>query len=505
MSVSTPGPRAAIEKLPSELLTSIVSYLCSHCDHVPLDEGVEGENRRDKDAKNDLAALCKTSRRLADHAQPFLYHRPVVNVKRFHAFLRTLKNCPHLATEVKDMKNVTCFHRIVEYDWDPKFYQDISRFIDFKLPSEEGDEDPSLLWIELLIPLLPNLDTLFLEVNNNNVVLPPWRLDKWTSRFAKMRSFPGFSTLRHLKLNNLNRRDGVDDRRHSISLGAFEMQNLLSAFPNLEALTLYNIKSLEDGHGSIAKLEPIFNNLRTLEFLDSTFQDFLFLNGDLERLLALCPGLEAFRCNNKGIYNADMYPISPRQFTQALKRNSATLKHLDLDTSTTFPSVARVHYIEWFVDSDLQSFEVLETLRLDEKSVCRHWVNGIRAPYKLRRPSTLKGPSAYSKLPSLDKYMTEQCDCLTSIVGKSLRWLQIQLADCSVLGNDLAKLALHVKIGKYPSLRRVSVFRTHKQSRRRDDPISQEFAAISEDFKSGGVDFEVLPYGTFKLSAMYGL
>lgn len=309
-----------------------------------------------------------------------------------------------------------------------------------------GDLGHKHFLTELAIALLPNLEAcvtgIEYDISDEELVPVNRFLGSRFKRLGSSKQQPG-------GLPNIRALGFAKDDDWGFSLLTPGIAVLLSATPNLERLvcdgahgfgTLY-----PEWIGNVEIMAPGLQNLKVLSITDSALanseDDFEFRQ--LRRFIQLCAKLETFRFNSVGAFlgEIDGGHLPPARFIEALESVKEKLKVLDLDlTESTPPSSLE----EWALtsQSSLASFQRLESLRLDERSFCLHYVDAF---YNLHKGGLATEPT-----------------CLTNILPKTVRFLTVILVGEGYAWLDIARVAF-VAEKDFPWLEAVTVERRDHQ------------------------------------------
>ncbi|KAL3707019.1 hypothetical protein TMatcc_008032 [Talaromyces marneffei ATCC 18224] len=407
-----------MNNLPIELLEQICTTLCPHCTHI---------DRNDRTSCcRALASLSCTNQLLRAIAQPILFHRLKLSRRSSCAFLRMLYERPHLASKVKQLSPLW---QQLFFDGSDEDHQILERAarellldIDGNTGFDElyGDNPPKHFLTELMIALLPNLESFVAEIEYS---IPDEDLATFyrflDSRFKRLEPQNGGIS----GLPNIRALGFTKEGSWGFSLATPGIAVLLNAAPNLERLVFDGTHGVGGVYREwVENMDLMASGLRNLRVLSITNsvlgnneEDFEF--GQLRRIVQLCIRLEVFRFNSIGLFpnELDDGHLPPGRFVEALDSVKETLTGLDIDIGESCPPEPAD---DWMLTSQsMTSFERLESLRLDELSFCLHWVDVVtdRSP----RSSTT---CLTDILPETVRFLTEFPRLESVIVEQNETW-----------------------------------------------------------------------------------
>jgi hypothetical protein len=412
-----------LENLPVEIQQEIFHLLCPHC---------TGEALRPwtSDGQKALRILSSLTKNFRDIAQPLLYHR-ISTGTSYMGLVRTLNERPDLAAKVKQYQQPS-YMRLGRFVSNSQFefLKPIARSLHLDDPEDPEfetarDDHPSLpeFCYELLIALLPNIETLRLHIEDEDNYEPTSY--SFLQRRFRTTGSPGLPTLRHVEFETQS------DWGFSFTNGAVGV--VIEQAPNLEHLVFrrtrgYSIVQSQNREVppevSFAKLQK----LRRLEFHNSAFED-----GRSREILSLLvnnstAGLEYFRFSSQWAYLGENVEMRWMRyyFWNLLLPQAKTLKVLDLDL-TDHPGDADGS--DSSAGDALKFFTQIQKLKIDESFVCRHSSN----PH--------------------DKNWA----CITQALSRTVSNLVVRTFGISDIWYDLFELGAQAVQGKFPNLKAVSV------------------------------------------------
>lgn len=426
--------------LPGEIQLQICTQLCIHCcgrTNKPdrWDDG--GQNQRT------LLALSQTSRSFHRVAQPIAFHifQQVPSNRHANAFVkfvRTLLERPDLAQQVKELRQ----HHYEPGGWSNE--QDFNMLKatadrlgmgsvddpDFESADEE-DVSAGKFCMELLIALLPNLETLHLLFEDEG------NYEQTTYTYLKRRldKLGSGGTLKHLRRVIL---DTEENWGFFFSIPAVGVLHQVA--PNLSELVIRHNKGLESMDVARRDLRPMFSgatqSLRTLRLEHCALSNDSLSTSFLDLLIRHAPKLEHFSYRSQLAYFGEGLSehLTPENIIKHLGPVSGTLKTIDIDLTDHLDDDVTNHpnddLGQLITRSTIAQFEKLEDLRLDEPALCRH-------QYEPQEQETLENT------------------CLTDIIPPTLRALAMRLYSNGIW-HDLKELI--ACSDEFPNLRKIIIY-----------------------------------------------
>lgn len=455
---------------PVEIQLRICHYLCDHCCGEPFADLPGAGERRQA-----LAALSRTNRTLRAIAQPLLYHRITqVHISKFLKLLRTLVEHPDLAAGVKQYLQL-----YLRYVGDWFFEEDEFQFAldlrhkllmidsyfneegqqDLEDEATDGDDGQATFCNQLLLALMPNLESLALVVQDDDDGMHfegttgysyLWR------RFDTLASSgPGFPNLHHLQFKT------EDDRGFYMSNPGVRL--ILLEAPNLTQLVFHGTRGVGP-HSSASEILisrglPKYESLRSLEFQTSSIDDDDGAVNMIRHFITSSRALENFRFQSWRLNFAEYHDMTNMRYTllAMLEARKETLKRLDIDMTDhskwTYEEDELLVPPEGIVEgkSRLGRLTGLVSVKIDQEVVCKHQ-------------------------PPPDSFASSTC--LTDNIPGSVEDILIRVFDGSRTWEDLAELGAHIVQGRFPKLRRVIV---HAINRRYQTPTVKENKEFSQN------------------------
>ncbi|RSL55302.1 hypothetical protein CEP51_014569 [Fusarium floridanum] len=462
----TSHPRG-LDGLPCEIQLQICTELCVHCSGGPskkFDRWADGD-----DNQRTLLALSRTSRTFHRLAQPIAFHRfqqiPTNwSTNAFVKFARTLIERPDLAGQVKEL----CQHCYECGGWSNQ--QDFSMLKaaadrlgmasvddpDFQ-SAEEEDLSPGKFCMELLLALLPNLETLHLMFEDQG----NYEQTTYTYLQRRLNKLGSDGTLKRLRRVVF---DTEENWGFFFSIPAVGVLHQVA--PNLDELVIRHNKGFESMDLAESNLRAMFSgptqSLRTLRLDHCALSNDSLSTSFLDLLIRHAPKLENFSYRSQTPYFGEGLGthLTPREMIKCLRPLSDTLKSIDIDLTDHMEE----DQDRLVTGRSLAKFEKLEELKLDEQAFCRHYEEGPDAP---RRTGDT---------------------CLTDLVPPSLKVLTVRLYDDTCLYPDLEEL-VSSSSRKFPNLKKMiihTIWRMGSTATYRDcqDAVRAKGQAF-EDFVSG--------------------
>ncbi|KAK7222796.1 hypothetical protein V2G26_010799 [Clonostachys chloroleuca] len=203
----TRTPRG-LSEFPVEVLSIVCSYLCLHCrpdTKIPIYE-IDDCRRKNRKALVALSRPCSTFR---DLAQPLIYHfLPYLpSVEKFPKLVRTLEERPDLARQVKRIcrdPNTSCGWDILEEE-EVELIKSVARRLGMEREddpyfedAEEADMSAEELCFEVLVAMLPNLESLEITLEEYQIRAEDPHFIYLQERYNKLKSAAASARLKHL-------------------------------------------------------------------------------------------------------------------------------------------------------------------------------------------------------------------------------------------------------------------------------------------------------------------
>ncbi|KAJ4212801.1 hypothetical protein NW759_011442 [Fusarium solani] len=436
MSETSHSPqKRGLDGLPCEIQLQICTQLCVHCseDINKFDRWADGdENQRT------LLALSQTSHTFHRLAQPIAFHRfqqiPTNwSTNAFVKFARTLIDRPDLAAQVKEL----CQHCYEVGGWSTQKDFNMLKAAADRLgmgdeddanfeSAEEEDLSAGKFCMELLIALLPNLETLYLMFEDQG----NYEQTTYTYLQRRLNKLGSDGTLKHLRRVIL---DTEENWGFFFSIPAVGVLHQVA--PNLDELIIRHNKGFESMDVAHSNLGAMFSgptqSLCTLRLDHCALSNDPLSTSFLDLLTRHAPKLEHFSYRSQAPYFGEGLGthLTPREMIKCLRPLSGTLKSIDIDLTDHLDDDEQSRLV---TGRSLAMFEKLEDLRLDEHAFCRHYIEGPDAP---RRTANT---------------------CLTDLVPPTLKVLTVRVYDDCCLWPDLEELVSSAS-SKFPNLKKIIV------------------------------------------------
>jgi hypothetical protein len=313
-----------------------------------------------------------------------------------------------------------------------------------ELPDEwevYGGSEYRLLLIELVIIHCPNLETLRMPLDHG------WELNLLQSPMAK--GF--FQKLKALYIHHFYTSGDL------FAVSTYLVEQMLATAPNLERLKVPTLTG--GGTGS----QDSMDNLRCIEFTENCTID----SDLLSDILASCPKLEIFALHWDALDNHHDYVDDIRAMDAwvALSQARDTLREIRLDIRDDLPLGTG----DWW---SIQDFKMLEELKVNGHALCA-----------LRDVWATKNPHA-----RVDSFLSQ---CLPPTIKAFTLWKPNAL-----LIPGMLRLAKVVSVGRYPSLKSVTLVPSETSERTYDSwndsaAWSEVQMELAELFKRSNTKFEM--------------
>lgn len=443
--------------LPVELIKHICSYLCPACITIPA------KCKRLLKGQADLSRLSKTCRRLKDIAQPILFHSfsdaGRSPPRRQMQLLRLLTSSPHLAQHIRAINIDEPSYHIELTEADQEFLVNTVSSLGIDPPplywNKDGSGEWTLLVLELILILTPNLEALVLPLDYD------WQLPI-VNHLAKSKPF--LPNLKSLEVDHYY----ISGDRYEVNVDA--IFGIADAAPNLQFLSIPS----PGWCGGVDKLSV--GNLRRLEFQANSF-----VSPDL--LSSLCgsaPKLEYLALHWDAM--SDTYDYCGDRRTSdawdAVGKCAGSLKELRLDVREDLPHEKEA--LEGMRCS-LGDFEKLEKVRVDG-----HALDALRLAWVAggnEREDGVHGFLAQLFPFGVKEVWFWRLDGREGMTRAMLEWARL------------------VGEGEYPELERVVLAPSDQSDRYRGWGGYDEWrnvdgwygmkGVLDEEFDKGGVSFEI--------------
>lgn len=441
---------------PTEIWTVICTHLCGHCRGL---SGADPGDDYDVEAQT-LASLSAASKRLQLVAQPLLFHRLLRGFGKpnhFRHFIRALQLRPDLAFQIRQV-DMSVHPWEYHCEDDVAFFKDMATQLCLAEESDPGlgraDTEPKIARIvraEVFLSMIPQIEELEVDPRKIWGRTPVW--GGWEFDFTT------FLTNRQDETDDIYERlttlrVSSDPDRGFVTCHPI-IPALLNWAPGLETLCISDAVGW-DSDCDPADFMPRLDMLSSFEVTNSmlaTDHD----EGYLVGLMTQLPDLERFtywgmptRCLTVAQTVVDStFPVSH------------SLRYLDLDSNmmrgddsgdNDEPPIAPI----------LHQLTSLETLKIDEASFCRHWLQP-------RFPWT--------------QAIVEQSACAVEIVAPSVETFVVRVLKESKVWEDIVNLGKYVLKGEFPNLRRLTLLvaqRSHFDEEGMRSPVDEE-ELISDD------------------------
>lgn len=468
----TPQP-LGLQSLSVELQELICFALCQQ----------NHDGTTNPDSQKALVHLSGTSKNFQAIAQPLAYRSFPYDVINLGALVRTLHQRPDLAACVRE------FHQPLSTNcrYEKEQVELLIRLTE-ELQLCQGDAASFRRWenqavilddvcAEMIILLSPNLEKLRLYSTEDK----KQRRNQYPLLYKRFLKFKDNTRERDRLLNLTHLEFARKKTSMPFVQPCLDLVQMLSGMPNLRYLKFQAISSLNDSnHGQeiFGRLAVTLKHLKTLEMRDCSLETRDWGEMFLGQLIAMAPCLESFR------YATEYFPhpepiakhLSVPHILRALYgqhgRISCELKHLDIHLGAfarcKWPNRGNLVRFD-----ELNTFGSLETLKLDENSICRCYETPLH----------------------VDTSISEAA-CLTETLPYHLKTLEFRVfkGSESHLWKDLVELG--IKVDRYPKLESVVVqvkSRTGGSAYQAglEEEVRTKSKPCQEVFKGGRVQFNV--------------
>lgn len=434
-----------LDNMPAEIIFQICEFLCPHCCRVSLRQVVSQVERAYHDS---IRAFSQTSRRHYDIAVSFIHHRPRRLLHR-PGYLEECYLQPGPGAQVKEMAGFTGLNVLGDKPFDV-----LAEILRFSLRCVQGPVNYCFTWRDetlvntlrtrLSLTMVPNIEVLCLNVALTTI--DDFELQYY--RDLAGRHFPCEDHQRMQKLRSL--RIEMEFLETSIFVYLYLFLRVLFKLPALTDLTFVGgvVFDRPVESDSLRSFGDRFAGLKSLRFFhaDIDWDDEVFAQLGPPNLIQFLIGkvsrLETF------VYRAERDDfgratgarcLSPSNVIQNLCCCQKFLRHLDLDFGVEGDLLHPLHPEMQITFLQSQSFEYLQTLKLEETVCYRHW---FTEPYFRPRP--------------------EDNSCLSRLVGPSLRRFTIRMAQESRALDDLTVLAHEANQGMFLNLEAIEIVPPNK-------------------------------------------
>lgn len=458
----------SLTSLPFEILKLICQSLCAHCwnpsacpSRLAFEAQYEGIS-----ALKTVSETCKT---LKSIAQPIMFHRPCLHIRthKLGSFVRLVRQRPDLANCVKQICSEMHESSKQDISEEDKEYM-VSLAPELRLNST-NDHDLNFLGYfltDLLLALLPNIECLMVDVEGYLEVYE--ELDRsWFGHRCEMLSRDeGSAALPKLRMLRIAMTDSHGFPADHIGLGV-----LLRAAPNVENITIWGLNYIKDDYSGDYDLETFMPQFKKLRALDLRSCELLPDEDDrlyLQKLVNHTDQLQKLRYWTHDRSQWGFIGFSALQLLDVLIETSCneTLVHLDLDLDVA-DSEWQTEDRQRQIGPLLGQFPNLKTLKLDERSFCRHW---LPPPH-----CDLCGDT-----------------CISRMLPSSVRIFIIRaMEDCRAL-DDIIHLSGEITVGKFPSLECLGIdVRRARRSKKSFAKFSESIPSFFESVESSFSGTEV--------------
>lgn len=449
--------------MPAEIISQICEFLCPHCSGIPLRLEVSPLEREYYDS---LRAFSRTSKRHFQIAQRFNHHR----LRRHLHHPDLLEQCllhSALGLQVREMAASIGLSVVGKETVDF-----ITEMIRTSFRTTLGLVDYCFTWHDEVfintvrtkysLAMVPDIEALCLKVDLGRMEDSKLHYGRLVIPCLK----PPLHKLRSLRL------EGESDETRLFDYIILFLRVLFD-LPALTDLTFMGGMVLERPLSIefVKVFGYLFAGLKSLRFFRAG------LDWDYENIAAGCPPnliqlftgdvaqLETFvyriERNSAGLATEGRY-LSPFQALQSLCCCQKSLRHLDLDLGIEGELLYPLLPDMKITLLQIQSFEYLQTLKLEETVCYRHW---FTEPYLRPRP--------------------EDNSCLSRLIGPRLRRFTIRMADESRALDDLASLAHEANQRRFLSLEAIEIIPPHTIEEH------EEVCGFARSLDGGSVQIEV--------------
>lgn len=503
-----PENQSLLLALPNEVKRLVCAQLCRHCCKLtPLDI-VTPTNK----IVSPLIALSETCTVLRDIAQPFLHHVP--HIRRYSYFLRTIRERPDLADNVKCLPLMTMTRFTIIKDMagggftlvnematelqmftseDPPFKSEFSNMLDAISRRINSPDNASFYQMDMfytlvyaiLIASLPRLEILCVKDWPTWARYPSEVLHHAKRRLARAGrlvsdrcSGTSMSSLHTILVNSWRTCENWEEKGEyyrNIHLDPHEL--LFSCSSALKQLVLHNCDAPYTWpEGSVATGSSIWSTLPELQSIafeemawgcaghweenplplpTSEEQDTAYLR--IQQMVKQCVKLKSFKMAVDCMVGHHVTnSFDPSRLIRALLPAASRMVTLMLHMDTVWiqPDLAIL------IGADMHSFKRLAELSLDEMCFCHHWVYNCevqpdRFPSDPHLQVGEEAETANNEVPYSQAYETNSC--LVDILPLSVTSLNIRLRKRPRVIPDLTNLGVAAVAGRLPNLRHVTV------------------------------------------------
>ncbi|CAH0057915.1 unnamed protein product [Clonostachys solani] len=377
-------------------------------------------HKKNREALVALSGMCRTFR---DLAQPLLYHfLPYLpDALRFPKLVRTLEERPDLAMQVKRI----CRERYSSCGWDIFEQEEIEliKSVARRLSMErEGDSDfesaedvdisAGEFCLEVLVAMLPSLESLEITLEQSETRSEDPHFIYLQERYDSLGSVAASAHLKHLMFDG-DWGFGADNPA---------ITTLLNISPNLEHIQLLGCVGTS---GRRVFQDSAERPLRVVEMDQCFLQEDPASNTFLSDMIAHAPNLQRFRYSLglSWVHEDVNRLLSVPGFLACLQPVQSSLTSLDIDlTALSYEALPR-HVLK---KGSLRALSKLETLHLDDTSICIHRHEKEGAP-----------------------------SCLVDNIPPNLHTLNLRVYQDTSIWGDLEKLSMEVQ--RFPNLKELVI------------------------------------------------
>ncbi|CAG9990687.1 unnamed protein product [Clonostachys byssicola] len=371
-----------------------------------------------------LVALSRTCSTFRDLAQPLIYHfLPYLpGVEKFPKLVRTLEERPDLARQVKQIcrdPNTSCGWDILEEE-EVELIKSVARRLGMEREddpyfedAEEVDMSAEELCFEVLVAMVPNLESLEIRLEEYQIRAEDPHFIYLQERYDQLKSAAASVHLRHL----------IFDGAWGFNADNRAITSFLNISPKLEHFELLGCFSPFSGR---VFQDSVKRPLRVVEMDRCFLQEEPASHTFLRDIIAHAPDLQRFEyslgaswAESEGINQL----LSAPGFVACLQPVQSSLTSLNIDFTAHSYVALPSHVLQ---KGSLRAFSKLETLLLDDTSICIHHHEKEAAP-----------------------------SCLVDNIPPNLHTLKLRVCQDTSIWGDLEKLSADIQ--RFPQLKELVV------------------------------------------------